>query len=176
MDERHHTAEESAWGLDDFVHAAKSDIAARLRYVRQQHPEGPFSLAKLAELAGVSKRTLASAESAEGTNLTIETLVKVAHSLGIQRCGYFLDEQVFQQVNKELAAIKELRQHRVHSLALRASNPAAIATDQLSQLLSGIIDAAAQARASLRGAPPAEGMLRHGTGHPQAPQDGSQGA
>lgn len=140
--------------LDGQVHGAKTAIATRLRYIRQNHPEGPFSLAKLAERAGVSKRTLASAESAEGTNLTIETLVKVAHSLGIERWAYFLDEQVFQQVNAELETVKELRQRKVHSVALRTSHPTAIPADELSQLLTGIIDAAAQARQTLRGTPP----------------------
>ncbi|MFI9206045.1 helix-turn-helix domain-containing protein [Streptomyces sp. NPDC053048] len=87
------------------AHAAKAAIALRLRYIRRHHPEGPFSLAKLAERAGVSKRTLASAESADGTNLTIETLMKVAQSLGIRRLAYFLDEQVFHEVNAELETV-----------------------------------------------------------------------
>ncbi|MGW7821834.1 helix-turn-helix domain-containing protein [Streptomyces puniciscabiei] len=140
--------------LDGQVHAAKAAIAARLRHIRQHHPEGPFTLAKLAERAGVSKRTLASAESAEGTNLTIETLVKVAHSLGIERWAYFLDEQVFQQVNAELETVKELSRRKVHSVALRTPHPTTVPTDQLAQLLTGIIDAAAQARQTLRDGPP----------------------
>ncbi|MEU2715356.1 helix-turn-helix domain-containing protein [Streptomyces sp. NPDC007205] len=73
--------------LDGLVHETKADIARRLRRIRRHHPEGPFSLAKLADLAGVSKRTLTSVESDDGANLTIGTLVKVAHSLGIQRCA-----------------------------------------------------------------------------------------
>ncbi|AJC62121.1 helix-turn-helix domain-containing protein [Streptomyces sp. 769] len=154
MAEQHIGASVSG-SLDDHVHVAKTAIATRLRHIRQHHPEGPFSLAKLAQLAGVSKRTLASAESSEGTNLTIETLVKVAHSLGIQRCAYFLDEQVFQQVNTELDVVRELRRRKAHGLALRTSHPASspAAADQLSQLLTGIIDAAAQARDTLHGAP-----------------------
>lgn len=150
--------------LDAEVHAAKTAIAVRLRHIRQHHPEGPFSLAKLAERAGVSKRTLASAESAEGTNLTIETLVKVTHSLGIARWAYLLDEEVFQQVNAELETIKELRRRKVQSVALRASHSAAVSTGQLSKLLTGIIDAAAQARDSLRGAPPTAGEQQHVSG------------
>ncbi|MFB7632342.1 helix-turn-helix domain-containing protein [Streptomyces sp. NPDC056149] len=148
--------------LDHQAHAAKAAIAVRLRHVRQHHPEGPFSLAKLAELSGVSKRTLASAESAEGTNLTIETLVKVAHSLGIQRCAYFLDEQVFQQINNELEALKGLHRQKFQGLTLRTSHPTPhhTAADQLSQLLSGIIDAAAQARDTLHGAPLTENEVK----------------
>ncbi|MGW5735642.1 MULTISPECIES: helix-turn-helix domain-containing protein [Streptomyces] len=78
------------------------EIARRLRHIRRHHPEGPFTLVELARLTSVSKRTLAAAESAEGTNLTIETLVKLTRGLGIRRWAYFLDEQVFQQVNAEL--------------------------------------------------------------------------
>ncbi|MGW7528822.1 helix-turn-helix domain-containing protein [Streptomyces sp. NPDC054783] len=145
--------------LDGLVHETKADIARRLRHIRRHHPEGPFSLAKLAHLAGVSKRTLTSVESDDGANLTIETLVKVAHSLGIQRCAYFLDEQVFQQVNQEFALLMELRESRAQGLALRTSHasPIPTTTDQVSRLLTGIIDAAAQARDSLRGAPLSSG-------------------
>ncbi|MGN5376894.1 helix-turn-helix domain-containing protein [Streptomyces lasalocidi] len=159
MEQQHATDTSAPWPLEDHVHATKADIAARLRYIRRNHPEGPFSLAKLADLAGVSKRTLASVESDEGANLTIETLVKVAHSLGIQRCAYFLDDQVFQQVNKELEFIRELQESKAQGLALRASHaaPVATTTDQVSTLLARIIDAAAEARDSLRGAPPTSG-------------------
>ncbi|OKI00943.1 hypothetical protein A6A06_18820 [Streptomyces sp. CB02923] len=166
-----HTPETSAQRFPvDHVQAAKADIASRLRHIRQHHPEGPFSLAKLADLAGVSKRTLASAESAEGTNLTIETLVKVAHSLGIQRCAYFLDEQVFQQVNKELEVLSALRSRKTRGLALRSSHAAPVPTDvdQLSQLLTGIIDAAAQARDSLHPTSPTAGEEPDGP-DPQPP-------
>ncbi|MFI9307142.1 helix-turn-helix domain-containing protein [Streptomyces triculaminicus] len=139
-------------GLSAQLHAAKTAIAARMRHLRRHHPEGPFSLAKLAERTGVSKRTLASAESADGTNLTIETLVKVAHSLGIERWAYFLDEQVFQQVNAELEAVGELRRRGVESISLRtrAPQPGGLAPEQMSELLKGIINAASRARESLR--------------------------
>ncbi|MGV9252834.1 helix-turn-helix domain-containing protein [Streptomyces sp. NPDC003697] len=166
MDEQNAPDTSGSRTLDDHVHATKADIAARLRHIRRSHPEGPFSLAKLAELAGVSKRNLASVESAEGANLTIETLVKVAHSLGIQRCAYFLDDEVFQQVNKELEFLRELRDSKAAGLALRTSHaqPVATTTDQVSQLLSGIIDAAAQARDSLRGVLPTGDDVRHRSG------------
>ncbi|MEW1656743.1 NUDIX domain-containing protein [Streptomyces sp. NPDC093707] len=111
----------AADSLDAQVRAARTALAARLRYVRHHHPEGPFTLAKLAERAGVSKRTLASAESADGTNLTMGTLVKVAHSLGIQRCAYFLDEEVFAQVNAEWETLEELRRRQVRGPALRTA-------------------------------------------------------
>ncbi|MFF1478078.1 helix-turn-helix domain-containing protein [Streptomyces sp. NPDC058301] len=139
--------------LDAYLHATKADAAARLRHIRHQHPQGPFTLAQLAERTGLSKRTLVSAESAEGTNLTLETLVKVAHSLGIRRVAYFLDEQVFQQVNAELETVKALRRRNVQQIALRAAHPGEAPTEQLAQLLAGIIDSATQARDSLRDAP-----------------------
>ncbi|UWS76979.1 helix-turn-helix domain-containing protein [Streptomyces noursei] len=107
------------------MRAAKTSVATRLRYVRHHHPEGPFTLATLAERAGVSKRALTSAESADGTNLTIETLVKVAHSLGMQRWAYFLDEEVFTQVNTELEIVKEVRRRGAQSVALRTASPPA---------------------------------------------------
>ncbi|MDJ0466765.1 helix-turn-helix domain-containing protein [Streptomyces sp. H27-C3] len=140
--------------MGEQVHAAKADIAARLRYVRQQHPEGPFTLAELAKRTGLSKRTLVSAESAEGANLTIETLLKVSHSLGIKRCSYFLDEQVFQQVNMELDAVKALRRRNVRGFALRSDRIDGIPADELTRLLSGIITSAEKARSSLREPPP----------------------
>ncbi|MFE9412870.1 helix-turn-helix domain-containing protein [Streptomyces sp. NPDC006704] len=166
MEQQHEPDVSRSRPLADHVHATKADIAARLRHIRRSHPEGPFSLAGLAERAGVSKRTLASVESADGANLTIETLVKVAHSLGIQRCAYFLDDEVFQQVNKELALLKELRESKAAGLALRTSHaqPVATTTDQVSRLLTGIIDAAAQARDSLHGVLPAGDEGRHTSG------------
>ncbi|MGW3207772.1 helix-turn-helix domain-containing protein [Streptomyces sp. NPDC001135] len=145
--------ETSVGALDGQLRAAKTAIAARLRYVRHHHPEGPFTLAALAERAGVSKRTLASAESADGTNLTIETLVKVAHSLGIQRWAYFLDEEVFAQVNAELETVKELQRSGVQSVALRtasASNPSVASLSELSELVTGILRSAKAARDTLR--------------------------
>ncbi|MBO0657259.1 helix-turn-helix transcriptional regulator [Streptomyces triculaminicus] len=143
-------------GLEAQVHAAKTAIATRMRHLRHHHPEGPFSLAKLADRTGVSKRTLASAESADGTNLTIETLVKVAHSLGIERWAYFLDEQVFQQVNAELEAVKELRRRSVENVSLRTRTrlPGGLPADQMSELLKGIINAASQVQESLRSSSP----------------------
>ncbi|MFF4601723.1 helix-turn-helix domain-containing protein [Streptomyces sp. NPDC001339] len=170
VEKRHTIGTSGPRTLDDHVRVTKADIAARLRYIRRHHPEGPFSLAELADLAGVSKRNLASAESAEGANLTIKTLVKVVHSLGIMRSAYFLDEQVFQQVNNELDVIQELRRGKAHALALRTSHavPVPRAAEQISQLLTGIIDAAATARVSLHGAPEAGDEEQHISG-PEPP-------
>ncbi|MFJ2774375.1 helix-turn-helix domain-containing protein [Streptomyces sp. NPDC087300] len=159
--------------IADQVQATKAEIAERLRYLRQQHPEGPFTLGELAERAGLSKRTLVSAESPEGANLTIETLLKVAHSLGIRRPAYFLDEQVFQQVKRELDTVKELRRRNVRSVALRAahtsepSGPAGPPADQVAQLLAGIIDSAAKARNALGNLPPDPSSGQGCSGEPQ---------
>ncbi|KNB53723.1 helix-turn-helix domain-containing protein [Streptomyces caatingaensis] len=128
--------------LEERINAAKGDIARRLRYIRHHHPDGPFTLAGLAERAGVSKRTLSHAESADGSNLTLETLLKVCYSLGIARDAYFLDEQVFQQVNMELEA----------SSGREAGCAAHV--DLLCHLLTDIADSAAQARGVLRALPP----------------------
>ncbi|MFF4226611.1 helix-turn-helix domain-containing protein [Streptomyces sp. L500] len=139
--------------------AAKSTIAQRLRYIRRHHPEGPFSLAKLAERAKVSKRTLASAESADGTNLTIETLMKVAQSLGIRRPAYFLDEQVFHEVNAELETVKQLKQQSVHAVALRtAAEPGGSPVSELSGLVRSIIAAAKAADDTLHKLPASGGF------------------
>jgi transcriptional regulator with XRE-family HTH domain len=145
-------------GPDETAHAAKTALARRLRHLRQHHPEGPVTLARLAELAGVSKRTLAAAESADGTNLTVETLVKVAHSLGISRVAYFLDEQVFDDVNSELELLRKLRTHRVESVALRQTGPAAPAAStssltELSHLITRLVTTAEAARATLEDLP-----------------------
>ncbi|MER6304533.1 helix-turn-helix domain-containing protein [Streptomyces sp. NPDC001739] len=150
------SAEVSA-GLDETMQATKTAIARRLRYIRQQHPEGPFTMAGLAERAGISKRTLASAESVDGTNLTVETLVKVAHSLGISRVGYFLDDQVFDQVNSELEWLKKMRSQRVESVALRQSAPvgppAGSSLNELSHLITHLVSTAEAARATLEDLP-----------------------
>ncbi|GHF23503.1 MULTISPECIES: helix-turn-helix domain-containing protein [Streptomyces] len=134
---------------DERIHRVKADVARRLRYVRQHHPEGPFTLAGLAERAGVSKRTLSQAESADGCNLTLETLLKVSHSLGISRDGYFLDEQVFEQVNSELAALDTLDAPGGPSKA----SPVAAPVDRLSGLIGEILASAAQAQSALRDLP-----------------------
>ncbi|MET9900699.1 helix-turn-helix domain-containing protein [Streptomyces sp. NPDC006446] len=115
-------------------------IARRLRHIRQHHPEGPFSLAELAERTGVSKRTLVAAESAEGANLTIETLVKVTRGLGIARWAYLLDEQVFRQVNAEL---------RQRGDAMRQERDAE-SLGSLARLLGGILTSTATVRPGSR--------------------------
>jgi transcriptional regulator with XRE-family HTH domain len=100
----------------DESRSVMSEIARRLRHIRRHHPEGPFTLSELARLTSVSKRTLAAAESAEGTNLTIETLVKLTRGLGIRRWAYFLDEQVFQQVNADLRRGGAATRRATHSM------------------------------------------------------------
>lgn len=129
--------------LDERIHAAKSDIARRLRYIRQHHPDGPFTLDGLAARAGVSKRTLSHAESADGSNLTLETLLKVCQSLDIPRDAYFLDEQIFNQVNAELAA----GAGRPSAGTDRAPAPG---VDRLSCLLGDILESATRAQHELR--------------------------
>ncbi|AKA08279.1 hypothetical protein SAZ_42600 [Streptomyces noursei ZPM] len=104
----------------------------------------------------MSQRTLAQVESAEGSNVTLETLVKVAHSLGITRNGYFIDEEVFKQVNQELASLAEMRKREVTGVALRVSSGnemSGAAVQELSHLLSSILDGAAKARGALRDLP-----------------------
>ncbi|MFF4739730.1 helix-turn-helix domain-containing protein [Streptomyces sp. NPDC001262] len=139
-------------GGDERIHRAKAEVARRLRYVRRHHPEGPFTLAGLAERAGVSKRTLSHAESADGCNLTLETLLKVSHSLGISRDAYFLDEQVFEQVNAQLGAQGEPG----------APGGPAAPVDRLSGLIDEILASAAQAQNALRDLP---APLRGRPGH-----------
>jgi transcriptional regulator with XRE-family HTH domain len=127
--------------LDDKLVQARRDLARRLRYVRQHHPEGPFTLERLSHVVGVSKRNLAQAESAMGANLRIETLIKIAHNLGIDRWAYFLDERVFEQVNVELSVVKELAAKRVETVALRSAHVQHMSPDtlsQLSELIAGI--------------------------------------
>ncbi|MEV0372124.1 helix-turn-helix domain-containing protein [Streptomyces sp. NPDC050636] len=127
-------------------------------------PSGrPVHLAKLAERAGVSKRTLASAESSDGTNLTIGTLVKVAHSLGIQRWAYFLDERVFGEVNSELETLKELRRGKVETVALRTSSPGGLppaSLAELTSLITGIVASAQVACDTLHELPVGDGSTR----------------
>ncbi|MYU09761.1 helix-turn-helix domain-containing protein [Streptomyces sp. SID8361] len=156
MDRASPSEESDDQSTDERIRQAKSAVAKRLRYVRQHHPEGPFTLEALAKRAGVSKRTLAQAESASGSNLTIETLVKVASSLGITRDAYFLDEQVFREVNAELETLKELRQQGVESVALRQSSATALPSDSLQELtglLKGILDSATKAQDTLQDIP-----------------------
>ncbi|WP_171163411.1 helix-turn-helix domain-containing protein [Streptomyces sp. I05A-00742] len=129
--------------LEARVTAAKADVARRLRYIRHHHPDGPFTLAGLAARAGVSKRTLSQAESADGSNLTLETLLKVCDSLGIPRAAYFLDEQVFQQVNKDLAGPAD-----------EEGGAGTDRVDRLSRMLTDILDTAARARSALQDLPP----------------------
>ncbi|MFF9478111.1 helix-turn-helix domain-containing protein [Streptomyces sp. NPDC014733] len=141
---------------DDAIRDARAAVARRLRHLRAHHPEGPFTLAALAERSGVSQRTLAQVESAEGSNVTLETLVKVAHSLGVARPGYFLDEEVFRQVNAELTALKEMRDQQLQGVAMRTSthrdwSPSAV--QEISLLITDILDNAAKVKGALQGMP-----------------------
>ncbi|WP_431770912.1 helix-turn-helix domain-containing protein [Streptomyces cucumeris] len=156
MDEARSSGVSAGQTRDERIHQVKADVAKRLRYVRQHHPEGPFSLAALSKRAEVAKRTLAQAESEEGGNLTIETLVKVAHSLGISRDGYFLDEQVFNEVNSDLAVVAELRRQRVDAVALRTPSATDLPSGsrkELADLLTGILASAAKVREALEDGP-----------------------
>jgi transcriptional regulator with XRE-family HTH domain len=151
--------DEQDQSLDELVRSSKRQVAERLRYIRQHHPEGPFTLASLADRAGVSKRTLAQAESAEGANVTLETLVKVSHSLGIRRIAYFLDEAVFRQVNTELDTLALLREQKVEGVAARMAAPVGLppaSVEQLAQLLSGIVANAEHVRTALQELPPTQ--------------------
>lgn len=142
--------------LDARLHGARCDLARRLRYIRQHHPEGPFTLERLAQTVGVSKRNLAQAESSTGANLRIETLIKIAHSLGIERWAYFLDEQVFEQVNIELSVVKELAEKRVETVALRSTHVQQMSSEtltQLSELIAGITSLGQSATEILKDAP-----------------------
>ncbi|GAA1238103.1 XRE family transcriptional regulator [Streptomyces rhizosphaericus] len=118
-------------------------IRDRLRHIRANHPDGKITLDVLAERSNIAKRTLASAESEDGANLTIETLAKITSSLGIERPAYFLDDKVFAEVNEELALLKQLKDGNVSSVALRtsqASDIPASARAQLHQALMGIVN------------------------------------
>ncbi|MEU8976166.1 helix-turn-helix domain-containing protein [Streptomyces monashensis] len=151
--------DEQDQSLDELVRSSKRQVAERLRYIRQHHPEGPFTLAALADRAGVSKRTLAQAESAEGANVTLETLMKVSHSLGIRRIAYFLDEAVFRQVNAELDTLALLQEQKVEGVAARMAAPVGLppaSVEQLAQLLSGIVANAEHVRTALQELPPTQ--------------------
>lgn len=153
--------EQPSRSRDALVQESKHAVAKRLRHVRQHHPEGPFTLAGLADRSGVSQRTLAQLESAEGANATLETLVKLAHSLGIDRPGYFVDDVVFRQVNAELEMLSELSQQQVEGISLRKSTPTDLpppAVAELAQLVRGILDNAAKARDTLQELPPAQDL------------------
>ncbi|MDH6624339.1 transcriptional regulator with XRE-family HTH domain [Streptomyces sp. LBL] len=153
------SADERDQSLDEVVRASKQAVAERLRHIRQHHPEGPFTLATLADRTHVSARTLAQAESAEGANVTLETLAKVAHSLGIRRIAYFLDEAVFQQVNAELDMLTQMREQGVEGVVARRAAPTGLppaSVEQLARLLHGIVANAEQARTALQELPPAQ--------------------
>lgn len=133
---------------DEALHNLHAAIGERLRYVRRHHPEGPFSLDKLAERSGVAKRTLGGTEA--GTvNMTIDTLYKIASCLGIDRVAYFIDPQVFAEVNSELDTVTTLRDRGVRSVALRSDVLGTSATGTtdptLAKLLQTILQSANEA-------------------------------
>ncbi|MEV0966259.1 hypothetical protein AB0J25_27385 [Streptomyces sp. NPDC049910] len=142
---------------------ARRDLARRLRYIRQHHPEGPFTLEAFSETVGVSKRNLAQAESPTGANLRIETLIRVAYNLGIDRWAYFLDEEIFDRVNVELSVVKEFAAKRVETVALRSTHVQNIPGEtlaQLSELIAGITSLGQSANEILQDMPESE----HGIG------------
>ncbi|MFB7493781.1 helix-turn-helix domain-containing protein [Streptomyces sp. NPDC056161] len=150
-----HPVDEPDQSLDELIRSSKRTVSERLRHLRHHHPEGPFTLAVLAERANVSVRTLAQAESAEGANVTLETLAKVAHSLGIKRIAYFLDDAVYQQITEEFRALERLREQGVEGVAARRAAPTglpAVSVEELTRLLTGIAE---QARDALQELPPA---------------------
>lgn len=134
--------------IEDALREVHIAVGERLRYIRKHHPEGPFTLAALAERSGVSQRTLGAAEAATA-NLTLESLVKIASCLGINRVAYFVDAQVFDEVNTELDAVSALRAQGVRSVALRSDGRAPDATgtheQNLATLLQTILASASEA-------------------------------
>ncbi|MFI0766109.1 helix-turn-helix domain-containing protein [Streptomyces sp. NPDC021218] len=129
-------------GFNEKAREVRQEIGDRLRWIRAHHPEGPFSLEALAARSKIAKRRLASAESTDGANLTIETLVKIAHSLDIDRVAYFIDSQVFEDVNAQLALLREFQTRNVSSVALRTSHAPDIPPStraQLQKALMGIV-------------------------------------
>ena len=140
--------------IDDRVHITQSAVGARLRYVRDHHPEGPMTQADLAARSGVSVRTIASIESADGANVQIDKLLRLTFSLGIHREAYLLDEAVFNDVNKELALSVELKRAKdagVESVLLRKSSGIAPdAAGSILDLLQSIKGAAQRAQDQIR--------------------------
>jgi transcriptional regulator with XRE-family HTH domain len=156
-----HGAASGADGVDDRLNVTRSAVGERLRYIREHHPEGALTRAELAERSGVSLRTIAALESAEGANVQVDTLVKLTHSLGIRRVAYLLDAEVFTQVNQELALSRQLREARdagVETVLLRNSTGVSDdAASTLNNLLDAIVGAARQAKGKLRGDTPDAG-------------------
>jgi transcriptional regulator with XRE-family HTH domain len=156
-----HRAGSGAEDIDDRLNLTRSAVGERLRYIREHHPEGPLTRAELAERSGVSMRTIAALESAEGANVQVDTLVKLTHSLGIRRVAYLLDGDVFAQVNQELALSRQLREAKdagVEAVLLRNSTGISDdAASTLNNLLDAIVGAARQAKGRLQGDAPDAG-------------------
>ncbi|MEV6609526.1 MULTISPECIES: helix-turn-helix domain-containing protein [unclassified Kutzneria] len=141
--------------MSDRLNVTRSAVGERLRHIREHHPEGAMTRAELAERSGVSLRTIAALESAEGANVQVDTLIKLTHSLGIRRVAYLLDADVFAQVNRELALSVQLREARVAGVeAVLLRNSTGISDDAastLNNLLDAIVGAARQAKGKLQG-------------------------
>ena len=156
-----HGAASGADGVAGRLNLTRSAVGDRLRHIREHHPEGPITRAQLAERSGVSMRTIAALESAEGSNVQVDTLVKLTDSLGIRRVAYLLDADVFEQVNQELALSRQLREARdagVEAVLLRNSTGISDdAASTLNTLLDAIVGAARQAKGRLRGDGPDPG-------------------
>jgi len=105
-----------------------------------------LTLDQFAEITGVGRTRLAAAESAQGANLTMETMVKITAAMGIARPAYLIDPEVFREVNRELDLVKALRERGATSMALRASSAAGGATPELADLLATMITVGEEAR------------------------------
>jgi transcriptional regulator with XRE-family HTH domain len=160
MTRRDHGEQDETNAVEDRVLVTQSAVGARLRHVRDHHPEGPLTQTDLAERSGVSLRTIAALESAEGANVRVDTLLKITYSLGITREAYLLDPLVFQEVNRELDLSNSLRKVKelgVEKVLLRTSSGVSSdAMSNVSDLLQQIMGAAAKASEALQPQPEAD--------------------
>lgn len=103
----------------------KLDVGRRLRFARTNHPNGPMTQTALADATGVSTRALGDIE-AGNANPSLETLVKITCGLGVERMAYLLDQEVFDEVNRQFESVTEFdeakRQLAVTSVSFRADS------------------------------------------------------
>ncbi|GAB3505908.1 hypothetical protein FB471_1366 [Amycolatopsis cihanbeyliensis] len=103
-------------------------------------------------MSGLAKRSLYRIQ--QGANVTLDSLIKISTSLGIDRVAYFLDEEVFRQVNAELAMLKELRQRNITSVRFREASAMALASatdySELTELLTHIAQDVQRARSKVQ--------------------------